>query len=157
MPTIINNCYRKLTNHEFDIIQMHPEKSLPFFAIDESLKKYQDIALGHHKWFDGDGYPPKFKNRKSPYFPIICLVTVTDCMDAATENIGRNYHTPKSFETVMQEFDELSGTQFNPKLISFIMSNKDVYEKLKQHVSTGRYDNYYKLYTRYWKDKEKEK
>ena len=157
MPTIINNCYRKLTNHEFDIIQMHPEKSLPFFAIDESLKKYQDIALGHHKWFDGDGYPPKFKNRKSPYFPVICLVTVTDCMDAATENIGRNYHTPKSFETVMQEFDELSGTQFNPKLISFIMSNKDVYEKLKQHVSTGRYDNYYKLYTRYWKEKEKEK
>lgn len=157
MPTIINNSFRRLTDHEYDIIQLHPEKSRKFFAIDPLLAQYQDIALGHHKWYDGDGYPAKFKNRKSPYFPIICIVTICDCMDAATENIGRNYHTPRSFENVMQEFEELSGEQFHPELIDFIMSDSYTYKRMKLVVDDGRYDNYYKLYMRYMVTDKKSK
>lgn len=157
MPTIINNSFRRLTDHEFDIIQLHPDKSRQFFAIDPSLKQYQDIALGHHKWYDGDGYPAKFKNRKSPYFPIICIVTLCDCMDAATENIGRNYHTPRSFEDVMREFGELSGEQFHPQLIDFIMQDTYTYNRMKLVVDDGRFDNYYKLYMRYMDQNKKKK
>lgn len=149
IPTIINNSFRPLTDHEFAIIKLHPEKSRQFFDIDPSLKQYQDIALGHHKWYDGEGYPTKFKSRKSPYFPIISIVTLCDCMDAATENIGRNYHTPRSFENVMSEFAVLSGEQFHPDLIDFIQSDSYTYKKLKLVVDDGRYDNYYKLYMRY--------
>ncbi len=157
MPTIINNSFRKLTEHEYDIIQLHPEKSRQFFAIDPSLKQYQDIALGHHKWYDGEGYPAKFRNRKSPYFPIICIVSLCDCMDAATENIGRNYHTPRSFEDVMKEFEELSGEQFHPELIDFILSDSYTYKRMKLVVDDGRYDNYYKLYMRYMDQNKKKK
>lgn len=149
MPTIIENSFRRLTDHEYDIIQLHPDKSRQFFAIDPSLAQYQDIAIGHHKWYDGDGYPAKFKNRKSPYFPIICLVSLCDCMDAATENIGRNYHTPREFEDVMREFRSLSGEQFHPELIDFILSDADTYRQMKLVVDDGRYDNYYKLFMRY--------
>lgn len=149
MPTIINNCFRRLTLHEYEIIQLHPEKSYQFFAIDPSFKQYQDIALGHHKWYDGDGYPAKFKNRKSPYFPLICVVTLCDCLDAATENIGRNYHQPRDFETLMKEFEALSGEQFHPTLVEFIRNDTYTFKKLKLVVDDGRLDNYYKLYMRY--------
>lgn len=155
MPAIIENSFRSLTDHEFDIIQLHPEKSKQFFAIDPLLQQYQDVALGHHKWYDGDGYPAKFKNRKSPYFPIICIVTLCDCMDAATENIGRNYHTPRDFEDVMKEFNVLSGEQFHPELVDFIMAESSVYQQMKLVVSDGRYDNYYKLYMRYMDQSKK--
>jgi len=154
MPTVIENSFRRLTDHEFDIIKMHPEKSRQFFAAIPSLKPYQDVALGHHKWFDGDGYPASFKNRKSPYFPVLCIVALCDCMDAATENIGRNYHTPKSFEKVMDEFNSLAGEQFHPALVNFIMDEPEVYAHLKQVVSDGRYDNYFKLYQRYMNAKK---
>lgn len=157
MPTIINNSFRRLTEHEYDIIQLHPDKSRQFLTIDPSLKQYQDIALGHHKWYDGEGYPAKFKNRKSPYFPIICIVSLCDCMDAATENIGRNYHTPRSFEDVMKEFEELSGEQFHPELIDFIKSDSYTYKRMKLVVDDGRYDNYYKLYMRYMDQNKKKK
>lgn len=157
MPTIINNSFRRLTDHEYDIIQLHPDKSRQFFTIDPYLKQYQDIALGHHKWYDGDGYPAKFKNRKSPYFPIICIVTLCDCMDAATENIGRNYHTPRSFDDVMKEFADLSGEQFHPELIDFIETDRYTYKKMKLVVDDGRYDNYYKLYMRYMDQNKKKK
>lgn len=157
MPTIINNSFRRLTEHESDIIQLHPDKSRQFLTIDPSLKQYQDIAMGHHKWYDGEGYPAKFKNRKSPYFPIICIVSLCDCMDAATENIGRNYHTPRSFEDVMKEFEELSGEQFHPELIDFIKSDSYTYKRMKLVVDDGRYDNYYKLYMRYMDQNKKKK
>lgn len=155
MPAIIENSFRRLAEHEFDIIQLHPDKSRKFFAIDSTLMQYQDVALGHHKWYDGDGYPAKFKNRKSPYFPIICIVTLCDCMDAATENIGRNYHTPRSFEDVMEEFEGLSGEQYHPVLIDFLLSDSSIYQRMKLVVDDGRYDNYYKLYMRYMDQNKK--
>ena len=153
MPTVVNNCIRRLTTHEYDIMMLHPEKSRPFFEIDPSLHKYQDIALGHHKWFDGDGYPYSFKNRQSPYFPVICLVTVCDCLDAATENIGRNYHKPKPFETVLDEFIAESGSRYHPEIISFIQSNETLKETMRQIVDVGRYDHYYRMYMSYMKEK----
>lgn len=153
MPTVVNNCTRRLTDHEFDVLALHPEKSRPYFAIDPSLRHYQDVALGHHKWYDGDGYPSTFKNRQSPYFPIICLVTICDCLDAATENIGRNYHKPKPFEEVLSEFVKESGTRYHPEIISFILENKNLQNRMKQIVDVGRYDHYYKMYNVYMKSK----
>lgn len=149
MPMVVNNCIRKLNDHEYRILEMHPEKSRTFFAVDPSLKAYQDIALGHHKWYNGKGYPSTFRNLSSPYYPIICLVTICDCLDAATENIGRNYHRPKPFEIVLREFIKESGTRYNPQLIDFIRWNQDVQLAMKQIVSDGRYEHYFKLYTGY--------
>lgn len=155
MPSIINNCFRKLTPHEYQIIKLHPEMALPFFDIDPSLKRYIPVAIGHHKWYDGDGYPTAFRNRHSPYFPIINIITLCDCMDAATENIGRNYHKPKSFETIMQEFDDEAGTRYCPDLVKYIIKNTDVYNQMKHTVLDGRYDYYYILYMSYMnKNKE---
>lgn len=152
MPSIINNCTRRLSSHEYDIIRLHPEKSLKFFAIDPLLQQYQDIALGHHKWYNGEGYPASYKNRKSPYFPIISIVSLCDCMDAGTENIGRNYHTPRSFESVMDEFRQSAGEQYHPVLVDLIDSDEEIYQKMKLAVNVGRYDNYYKLYQQYMVD-----
>lgn len=149
MPSIINNCFRKLTNHEFELIKMHPELSKPFFDIDPLFKPYMDVALGHHKWYDGDGYPASFKNRQSPYFPIINIVTLADCLDAATENIGRNYHRPKSFDTVIEEFDNEASTRYDSHVVSFLRDDKDTYNELKEIIEKGRYDFYYKLYQSY--------
>lgn len=149
MPSIVNNCFRSLTDHEFQILQLHPEKSRQFFAISQDLSKYKDIALGHHKWYDGEGYPASFKNRRSKYFHLISIVTLCDCMDAATENIGRNYHTPKSFETVMNEFRSGAGSHYDPVLVDFIYDHPAVFEQLKQIVNSGRYEEFFNLYHNY--------
>lgn len=149
MPTVVNNCIRKIFDHEHDILTLHPQKSLPFFDIDPSISTYQDIALGHHKWYNGKGYPATFDHRNSAYFSIIGIVTVCDCLDAATENIGRNYHHPKPFETVLKEFIADIGTRYDPNIINLIRSDKQLQEDLKQIVSDGRNEHYYKMYRGY--------
>lgn len=149
MPSIINNCFRKLTDHEFTLIKMHPELSKPFFDIDPLFKPYMDVAMGHHKWYDGDGYPASFKNRQSPYFSIINIVTLADCLDAATENIGRNYHRPKSYNTVLEEFDNEASTRYDSHVVKFLLDDKETYNELKDIIEKGRYNFYYKLYQSY--------
>lgn len=157
MPNIINNCFRKLTESEYALIKLHPEMSLPYFEIDPSLLAYQDVAMGHHKWFDGDGYPSTFYNRRSPYFPIINIVTICDCMDAATENIGRNYHRPKSFDAVLKEFDEESGERYDPQLINQIHSDSLLYDLINATVNIGRYNHYYLMYMSYIDQRDQRK
>ncbi len=149
MPSVVNNCIRRIFDHEYNILTLHPQKSIPFFDIDPSLKDYRDIALGHHKWYNGRGYPATFDNRQSAYFPMISITTVCDCLDAATENIGRNYHHPKPFETVLKEFIKDAGTRYHPDIITFIRSDKETQAKLKKIVSDGRYEHYYKMYSSY--------
>lgn len=149
MPTVVNNCIRKIFDHEYRILSLHPQKSLPFFAIDPSLHDYQDIALGHHKWYNGKGYPSTFDNRNSVYYPIISIVTICDCLDAATENIGRNYHHPKPFDVVLKEFISETGTRYDPNIIKLIRSDKSLQAAMKQIVSDGRNDHYYKMYNGY--------
>ena len=155
MPSVINNGYRRLSDHEYEIIKTHPESAVQFFDIDAAMKQYQDIALGHHKWYDGEGYPASFNNRISPYFPVICVITLCDCLDAGTENLGRNYHSPKTVDMLLNEFEDAAAEQFHPALINFIRSNPDTYDKMKSFVREGRYDNYYKLFSRFMiKDKK---
>ena len=148
MPTVINNSCRKLSSIEYKIISKHPDHSKKFFDTFPFIRKYRDVALGHHKWYDGNGgYPVSFSNRNSPLFPLINIVTLCDCMDAATENIGRNYHTPKTFENVMSEFEADSGMRYDQFLINFINSNTDLYRQLKQKVQLGRIDHYFQLFS----------
>lgn len=146
MPTVIANNYRRITDHEYEIIKKHPEQAMRFLETAPSLHKYRDIALGHHKWYNGQGYPSSFSNRQSPYFPVICLITMCDCMDAATENISRNYHTAKTFEKLMREVDLAAAAQYHPALLKFLNTHPDTYRQMKECISDGRYAHYIDLY-----------
>ena len=147
IPTIVNNCFRRLSNEEYMLVKQHPEAADPFFDTFHFIDPYRDIALGHHKWYNGSSYPDDFDNLKSPLLPLINIVMLCDCMDAATENIGRNYHTPKSFETLISEFEEGAGSHYDPVLIKIIKQNPDLYRQLKQKVLLGRLDHYFQLFS----------
>ena len=103
------------------------------------------MLLGHHKSFLGLGYPESFNNRQSPYFPIINIVQICDCLDAATEVIGRNYHTPKDFDTVIKEFERDRAVISDPVLVDAIKGDAVLYGALKYKLQTGRPQQYDRL------------
>lgn len=91
--SVVNNDFRPLTDEEFAIIKKHPALGAELLKIAPSLyEKFRDTTLGHHKWYNGKGgYPKDFDNTKSPKRILIDIITLSDCMQAATERIGRNY------------------------------------------------------------------
>ena len=127
ITNIINKQGRKLSDMEFKGISLHPNFGIELMREDNDLKKYMDVTLYHHKWYDGTkGYPNTDLNTKSPYRIIIDIVTIADCMDAATDDLGRNYKASKDVLTVIEEFKKDSGTRYNPGLVNILSSNQEL-------------------------------
>ncbi len=150
--TVVNNDYRPLTDKEFDIIKTHPAKGAELLKIAPSLyKKYRDTTLGHHKWYNGKGgYPNDFDNTKSPKKILIDIVMLSDCMQAATEKVGRNYKGEKTFEMVMSEFRRDAGVMYNPDLVALIDAHPDLAEDLAKLINDGWEDIYYYIYREFF-------
>lgn len=144
---IINTQHRKLTDYEFSLIRLHPENGSGYLSTSSDFAIYHDIALGHHKSYDGaKGYPAAFDNVHSKYRAIIDLIHICDCLDAATDYLSRNYHKAKSFETVMQEFVTGKGTDYNPELVDLILEHADLYQELQSLAEKERENIYYDVY-----------
>ena len=83
---------RKLLDMEFDLIKTHPKVGASFLRRFSGTAKFADVALGHHRWYDNSrGYPEDFDTSKSPVKTVIDLVLCADCLDAATDTVGRSY------------------------------------------------------------------
>lgn len=148
--SVVNNDYRQLSDEERRIIRMHPRMGLKYLKISQKLKYYHDTTLGHHKWYNGKGgYPSDFDNTKSPFRFMIDIITLCDCMQAATERVGRNYKQEKSFEKVMGELREGAGTRYNPDLVKLIDDIPELYKELERIAIYGWPDIYYEIYKNY--------
>ena len=155
MIGLINNDFARLTDHGYRIIRRHPELGLKYLEIDSTLARYRDITLGHHKWHDGTrGYPRSFDNTKSPVYFLIDIVTLSDCLEAATDRLGRNYSKAKLFDSLISEFEKGAGTRYNADLVDLIKNHSDVYSKMKYIVEKAWINNYYDIYKNFFVEKK---
>lgn len=102
----------KLTKKEFGLIKKHPEITQQILEMIPSLKEIVPIAISHHEYFDGSGYPLGLKAKQSVTGARI--LTVCDAFDAMTSN--RPYRKPYTPQQACQQIKKLSGIQFDPKI-----------------------------------------
>lgn len=150
--SVVNDEYRPLTDAEFEIVKMHSRFGMKYLQVSPELHKFYDTTLGHHKWYNGKGgYPEDFDNTKSPIRTLIDIVTLSDCIQAATEKIGRNYRYGKSSDVVMEELRKGAGTQYNPQLVALIDHHHEVRKEIDWLVADGWLDIYYDIYRKYFR------
>lgn len=129
---------RNLLDLEFDIIKTHPETGARLLEQHLSTKDYADVARGHHRWHDNSrGYPVEFDTSSSPVKTIIDLTTIADCLDAATDTIGRSYKKGKQLDEVAAEFAAGAGTQYADWVVA-LFEDPGVKEDLTWLLSSGR-------------------
>ena len=137
---------RKLLDMEFDLIKTHPRSGYEMLKCFGSTKAYADVALGHHRWYDNTrGYPEDFDTSKSPLKPIIDIVMASDCLDAATDTVGRSYSKGKTIDDYLVELKEGSGTRYAPWLYD-LMTEPEVYRDMEYLLTSGRMQNYRNTY-----------
>ena len=141
---IVNMQRRPLDNEEFHGIRRHSELGARVVENDADLKEYADVIRGHHRFYDGTGgYPESFDNTKSKYRAVIDIVTLADCMDAATDRYSRNYKDAKTMEELLGEFEAEAGTRYNPELVKILRENTVLRAALEDIVLNGRLDLMY--------------
>lgn len=106
----------RLTPEEFEVIKAHPQRGAEILSGSRSdvLRLAQEIALAHHEWWDGTGYPHGTKGEDIPLSGRI--VAVSDVFDALTHD--RPYKSAWSYEDAIDEIARLKGKQFDPEVVA---------------------------------------
>ncbi len=137
---------RRLFDFEFDLIRQHPDLGSGMIDRIQAIRYSQDIARGHHKWYDDSaGYPAAFSLKDSALEPLVSIVTVADCMDAATDTIGRSYNRGKTLDEYIREVEEGRGTRYADYL-SDLLQRPEVKAELERILIRRREDFYKKTY-----------
>lgn len=145
--SVINAQSHRLGELEFEALKFHPVTGGEMLEQLPELSAFRDIALGHQKSFDGrSGYPAGFDNTASPQKVLIDLITLCDSLDAATDHLGRNYATAKSFGTVLEELRAGRDTRYSGALVSLLEEDGALQQKLSQLVGEGRRKVYYNVH-----------
>jgi len=118
----------KLTAAEFDEVRKHPAAGARILAGSGSdvLQLAERIALSHHEWWDGSGYPAGLAGEQIP----LCarIVALADVYDALTHT--RPYKEAWPIDRSVAEIRALSGRQFDPRVVA-------AFEQLDPHELAG--------------------
>lgn len=137
---------RRLLDDEFMMIKSHPVTGAKIAMEHVSTCDYEDVIKGHHLWYDcSRGYPVNFDTFKSPYKTIIDIVTAADCLDAATDTVGRSYNRGKTFSDIEKEITEGSGTRYAPFLPE-LFRQPQLREDIEYLLSAGRKKMYREVF-----------
>ena len=137
---------RRLFDTEFDDIKVHPRLGYELLLKYPSTKDYAIGALGHHKWFDDSrGYPDDFNLSECKEEVLVSTLCVADCLDAATDSVGRNYKNAKNLDDYIGELIEGRGTRYADYLVDLIQE-EDVYNEIADLLEKAREENYEKTY-----------
>ena len=105
----------KLSPDEFEQVKRHTlhGSELLSGSISDVLKLARDIALTHHEWWDGTGYPHGLRGHEIPQCGRI--VAVADVFDALTHE--RPYKPAWPIERAVEEIRRLRHRQFDPDVV----------------------------------------
>lgn len=99
---------RDLFEDEQVIYQLHGLSGWEDLKSRPSTRRYADIALGHHAWYNGtDGYPEEYQRNASPYRQMTDLAALVSWLQERAD-------TP--MDRLVREACEAEGTRFSPRV-----------------------------------------
>ena len=109
---------RKLTKKEWVLIKKHPVIGYNICESNPQLVHIAEGVLGHHEWWNGDGYPQGLRGDNIPVTSRI--ISIVDAYDVMIS--GRTYKKAVTEKEAIKELKRCSGTQFDPKLVDIFIS-----------------------------------
>jgi len=113
VPTKVLQKTGKLTEEEYEAIQLHPMRGLDIVReigfLDEALAG----IMHHHERIDGRGYPMGLAGDEIPEFARV--LAVADAFDSMTST--RSYRGARPVEEAVAELRKWSGMQFDPAFV----------------------------------------
>lgn len=133
IPDAILNKPGKLTDEEFTIMKTHAQKGYEMLCFSDRkiLKTAAQIALSHHEWWNGNGYPNKLSGKDIP----LCgrIVAVADVFDALSHD--RCYKKAWHINEVVEHMIKNKDVQFEGKIVDLLVSHIDDFIKIKEQYA----------------------
>jgi len=122
----------KLTPEEHDEIKRHSEIGYQMLKGSKRpiIQTAAEIALYHHEWWNGEGYPKKIKGENIPIYARI--VSIADVFDALGSE--RVYKKAWPLNDIFHYFKAGSGKQFDPKIVDLLLNNANQFMKIRHSL-----------------------
>ncbi len=117
-----------LTEEEFSMIKQHSVVGSKIIELIEELVDNKELILHHHERFGGGGYPDGIAGQSIPLGARI--IAVADSFDAMTSD--RPYRAGRTFAEAINILKEMSGTQFDPRVVDAFLHVLNNGEKAAQ-------------------------
>lgn len=123
IPSTVLRKPGKLTASERERMELHTVVGQQILAgsPSELLRMAATIALTHHEWFDGSGYPRGLSGEEIPIEGR--LVAVADVLDALLSD--RPYRAALGRAQAVKLIIEERGTHFDPDVVDALLDNLD--------------------------------
>jgi ribonuclease P protein subunit RPR2 len=118
VPDMVLNKPGALTDDEWEIMRLHPEKGRSILDGIEFLAGARQIVYAHHERWDGKGYPRGLRQLEIPLGALI--FPLCDAFDAMTSN--RPYRTAMPLDAALEQLRNGSGTQFWSEAVDAFLS-----------------------------------
>jgi len=121
IPSTILRKPGRLDAAEWDVMKTHARIGYEILSTSKAsvFRLAAQIALRHHEWWDGSGYPDGLRAEEIPESARI--VAIADVFDALT--MKRPYKDPWPTERVVEALRQGSGTHFEPRLVSLFLEH----------------------------------
>ncbi len=107
-----------LTEHDWQIIRMHPYQGARIVSQVEGYGPISEIVLAHHERWDGTGYPRRLAGESIPLLSRI--IAVADTYDVMTAR--DSYRDPVASLEAMRELQRCAGGQFDGRVVDAFIS-----------------------------------
>jgi putative nucleotidyltransferase with HDIG domain len=102
-----------LTKRDLCEVKKHALFTQKILEMISTLQDISPIAINHHEYFDGSGYPKGLKKDEIPLGARI--MAICDAFDAMTSN--RPYRKPFTAQQACKEIEKQAGQQFDPEIV----------------------------------------
>ena len=129
-----------LTDKEFEIMKSHVRIGAETLAAAgrfqpdaEFLRMAHDIALTHHEWYDGSGYPQGLVGNEIP----LCgrIVALADVYDALTAK--RVYKNAFTHDVAKSVILEESGVHFDPDIVDAFLETEQEFIDIQKRFANA--------------------
>jgi cyclic di-GMP phosphodiesterase len=127
----------KLTPEERAVMETHTVIGSRILSNSESplIRIGESIALNHHEWWNGSGYPRQVHHEEIPLYGRICAIS--DVYDALMSK--RPYKPAFTIEKALEILHEGRATHFDPELFDLFESHLDEITERKEPSSYALY------------------
>lgn len=118
----------KLDDEEWVVMRSHTTFGARILAGSPSpvIQMAERIALSHHEWWDGGGYPAGIGGEDIHLEGRIC--SVVDFFDALT--MDRPYRSAVPYEKVLRMMEERAGSHFDPDVLEVFFRVREEIESI---------------------------